>query len=243
MSLDFIVQLFPKLIEGTWITILLLIITGILGNAGAVGVALARVSKNPAIRLPAQGYITLMRGTPLLLQIYLLYYGLGDIFAHTSFIRYGFLWPFFRDGFWYAVAALSLNTAAYSGEVLRGAIEAVPHGEIEAGVACGMSRFLLLRRIILPRAFRIALPTFSGETILLLKATALASTVTVMDMMGMANFIRAQSFRVYEPLLAAAFIYIVLTFILTRGFVFLERHLNKDRVAPKQVLITVRPGA
>jgi His/Glu/Gln/Arg/opine family amino acid ABC transporter permease subunit len=234
MSLDFFLGLFPQLLHGTWITLLILFLSGIIGNALAIGVALARVSKNPFVNSTSYFYTLLMRGTPLLVQIYLLYYGLGSIFAHTPAIRHSFLWPYLRDGFWYGVVALSLNTAGYSGEILRGAILAVPHGEIEAARAFGMSKWLVLRRITLPRAYRICLPTLVGETILLLKSTPLVSTITVLDMMGVANFIRVQTFRVYEPLLAAALIYIFLTFVLTRIFRRVEAHLNKDRIAPVQ---------
>jgi polar amino acid transport system permease protein len=234
MSLDFFLGLFPQLLHGTWITLLILFLSGIIGNALAIGVALARVSKNPFVNSTSYFYTLLMRGTPLLVQIYLLYYGLGSIFAHTPAIRHSFLWPYLRDGFWYGVVALSLNTAGYSGEILRGAILAVPHGEVEAARAFGMSKWLVLRRITLPRAYRICLPTLVGETILLLKSTPLVSTITVLDMMGVANFIRVQTFRVYEPLLAAALIYIFLTFVLTRIFRRLEAHLNKDRIAPVQ---------
>jgi His/Glu/Gln/Arg/opine family amino acid ABC transporter permease subunit len=237
MSLDFFLGMFPKLVHGVYITLLLLGLSFVFGNLMAVGVALARVSRNPLLWLPSYCYINLMRGTPLLVQLYLLYYGCGDIFAHTPAIRHSFLWPYLRDGFWYAVVAFSLNTAGYSGEVLRGAIQAVPHGEIEAGRAFGMSKWLMLRRITLPRAIRICLPTFSGETILLLKSTPLASTVTVLDMMGMANYIRAQTFRVYEPLLAAAVLYIVLTFIIAGIFRLLEARLNRDRVAPAKLAV------
>jgi His/Glu/Gln/Arg/opine family amino acid ABC transporter permease subunit len=234
MSLDFFLGLFPQLLHGTWITLLILFLSGTIGNALAIGVALARVSKNPFVNSTSYFYTLLMRGTPLLVQIYLLYYGLGSIFAHTPAIRHSFLWPYLRDGFWYGVIALSLNTAGYSGEILRGAILAVPHGEVEAARAFGMSKWLVLRRITLPRAYRICLPTLVGETILLLKSTPLVSTITVLDMMGVANFIRVQTFRVYEPLLAAALIYVFLTFVLTRIFRWLEAHLNKDRIAPVQ---------
>jgi ABC-type arginine/histidine transport system permease subunit len=133
------------------------------------------------------------------------------------------------------VIALSLNTAGYSGEVLRGGILAVPHGEIEAARAFGMSKWLMLRRVTLPRALRICLPTLVGETILLLKSTPLVSTITVLDMMGTANYIRVQTFRVYEPLLSAALIYIFLTFVLTRIFRWVERRLNRDRIEPVQL--------
>ena len=235
MSLDFFLGLFPQLLHGTWITLLILFLSGAIGNLLAIGVALARVSRNPFVNTTSYFYTLLMRGTPLLVQIYLLYYGMGSIFAHTPAIRHSFLWPYLRDGFWYGVVALSLNTAGYTGEILRGAILAVPHGEIEAARAFGMSKWLVLRRVTLPRAYRICLPTLVGETILLLKSTPLVYTITVLDMMGVANFIRVQTFRVYEPLLAAALIYVFLTFVLTRFFRWLEARLNRDRVTPVQV--------
>lgn len=232
MSLDFFLGVFPQLIDGTWITILLVLVSGAIGNSLALGVALARVSKNPLLWMPSYTYIYLIRGTPLLVQMYFLYYGMGDVFAHEPAIRHSFFWPILRNGFWYGVAALSLSTAGYTGEVLRGAIQAVPFGEVEAGRAFGMSYWLILRRVVLPRAIQICLPTLGGETILLLKSTALVSTITVEDMMWKANFIRVQTFRIYEPLLAAALVYIALTFLLSRGFRVLERHMNRDRLQP-----------
>jgi His/Glu/Gln/Arg/opine family amino acid ABC transporter permease subunit len=235
MSLDFLLSLFPKLLQGTYVSLLLLVISSVIGNLLAVPVALARVSRNPLLWIPSYVFILLMRGTPLLVQIYILYYGVGYILGQMPGVRGSFLWPYLREGFWYAVLALSINTAGYSGEILRGAILAVPHGEVEAGRAFGMHKFLILRRIILPRAIRISLPTFGGETILLLKATSLASTVTVTELLRVADGVRAQTYRIDEPLIAAAIIYIILSFILTRGFYFAERHLNKDRVAPKSV--------
>ena len=228
-SENFYVHLALKLLEATPVTLALLLISGIIGNLLAVPVAIARVSRNPALWVPSYLYILIMRGTPLLVQIYLIYYGLGEVFAKSPEIRNSMFWPFLRSGFWYAAFALAINTAGYSGEILRGAIMAVPHGEIEAGRAFGMSKWLIMRRITLPRAIRICLPTLSGEAILLLKATALASTVTVMDILGAANFIRSQSFRTYETLIAAGIMYVILTFILTRIFYFVENRLNKDR--------------
>ena len=236
MSLDFFLGIFPQLLRGTWVTLQILFLSGVIGNLLAIGVALGRVSRNPFVNTTSYFYTLLMRGTPLLVQIYLLYYGLGSIFAHMPAIHHSFLWPYLREGFWYGVVALSLNTAGYTGEILRGAILAVPHGEIEAARAFGMSKWLVLRRITLPRAYRICLPTLVGETILLLKSTPLVYTITVLDMMGVANFIRVQTFRVYEPLLAAALIYIFLTFVLTRFFRWVEARLNRDRVAPVQVV-------
>src|SRR5206468_12488221 len=119
------------------------------GLALAIPLALLRVSRKPLLWVPVYGYIFFLRGTPLLIQVYLIYYGLGQI----GWIKTTFLWGFFREAYWCALLAFSLNTSAYTAEILRGAIQAVPHGEIEAAKACGMSRTLALRRIILPRAF------------------------------------------------------------------------------------------
>lgn len=235
----------PKLIAAVPLSIFLVVTSGLIGNILAVPVALARISPNPLLWMPAYGFILLMRGTPLLIQIYLIYYGLGQVFGDMTLFGKPLMRaiPFLRDAIYYAVFALAINTAGYSGEILRGAILAVPHGEIEAGRAFGMSRWLIFRRITLPRAIRICLPAMSTETILLLKATSLASTITVYEVLGMAQFIRQQTFRVYETLIGAAIVYIVLVFILTRILNWLERYLNKDRERPVSVPLaqTVKP--
>ncbi|TXH35773.1 MAG: ABC transporter permease [Rhodospirillaceae bacterium] len=230
----------PKLLQAIPVTLGLTVVSCVVGNLMAVPIAMARISPNPFLWMPSYLYILLMRGTPLLVQIYLIYYGLGQILPGT-WVRHSFLWPYLRDGFWYAIVALSLNTAGYTGEILRGAIQAVPHGEIEAGKAFGMSPWLVLRRITLPRAIRICLPTMSTETILLLKSTSLAATITVMDVLGTARWIQKQTFRIYEPLIAAGLIYVTLVFILTRLLNWLERSLNKDRdrPAPSKSLTTL----
>jgi polar amino acid transport system permease protein/octopine/nopaline transport system permease protein len=230
--LTFVVyKLIPGLLGAIPTTLALTAICCVVGNLLAVPIAVARVSPHWYLWVPSYIYILLMRGTPLLVQIYLIYYGLGQILPHT-WVRHSFLWPFLRDGFWYAIFALSLNTAGYTGEILRGAIQAVPHGETEAGKAFGMSGWLIFRRITLPRAIRICLPTMSTETVLLLKSTSLAATITVMDVMGTARWLQKQSFRTYEPLIAAGLIYIILVFILSRFLNWLERRLNRDREQP-----------
>lgn len=224
----------PALIKAIPLSIFLVVVSGVIGNLAAVPVALARISPNPLLWVPAYCFILLMRGTPLLIQIYLIYYGLGQVFADMTLFGKPLMraLPFMREAMYYAVFALSLNTAGYTGEILRGAILAVPHGEIEAGRAFGMSKWMILRRITLPRAIRICLPAMSTETILLLKATALASTITVYEVLGMAQYIRAQTFRVYETFFGAAIVYIVLVFVLTRLLNWLERYLNRDRERP-----------
>jgi polar amino acid transport system permease protein len=229
MSLTYAISLLPKMLDGTMVTIALLVLSWVFGNALAVGVALARVSRNLAARAPSWIFIQVIRGTPLLVQIYLLYYGLGSVFARWPAIRGSILWPYLREGFWYAVVALGISTGAYAGEILRGAIQTVPRGEQEAARSLGLRPWQVTRLIILPRAIQACLPALGGETILLLKSTALASTVTVLDMMGQANFARAQSLRVYEPLLMAGAIYILLTLAITQLFSFAERKLNPER--------------
>ncbi len=229
MSGDYLLQLLPRLLDGTLVTIELLTLSWVIGNALAVGTALARVSPRRALRAPSWAYIQIIRGTPLLVQIYLFYYGLGSVFSHSPAIRQSFLWSYLRDGFWYAVIALGVSTGAYTGEILRGAIAAVPAGEVEAARSLGLRGRHVTWLIVLPRAVQSCLPALAGETILLLKSTALASTVTVLDMMGQANFARAQSLRVYEPLLSAAAIYILLTVCITQAFAAIERRLGRGR--------------
>lgn len=217
----------PQLIMVLPLTLFLTISSSVIGNILAVPVAVARLSYNPFLWVPARVFIFMMRGTPFLIQLYFIYYGLGQLIPGWMMRGY----PFLKDGLWYAVFALSLNTAGYTGEILRGAILAVPHGEIEAGRAFGMNRYQVFWRITLPRAVRICLPTMSSETILLLKATSIASLVTVYEVMGTATTIRVDTYRVYDTLIGAGIVYFVTVYGLTRVLNWLERRLNKDRLA------------
>ena len=239
-----VVYVMPKVLAGIPMTILLMVVSGVIGNLLAVPVAVARIHPNPLLWVPSYLFILVMRGTPLIVQLYLIYYGLGQIFGGITIggdplMR---VLPFLRDGIWYAFFALSINTAGYSGEILRGAILAVPHGEIEAGRAFGMSRWMIFRRITLPRAIRICLPAMSTEMVLLLKVTALASLVTVYEVLGTARYIQQQDLRFYEPLIAAGVIYILLVFGLTRILNWLERYLNKDRERPVSTAAVAQPA-
>ncbi|MDQ7247246.1 ABC transporter permease [Dongia sedimenti] len=216
----------PQLLWAVPLTLFLTFGSSFIGNMLAVPVALARISPNPLLSLPARLFIFTMRGTPLLIQLYFVYYGLGQLIP--GWMMRGF--PFLRDGLWYALFAFSINTAGYTGEILRGAILAVPHGEIEAARAFGMSRWQVFRRVTLPRAVRICLPAMSSETILLLKATSLASLVTVYEVMGTATTIRVDTFRVYDTLIGAGIVYFILVFGLTRVLNWLEQRLNRDRM-------------
>jgi len=228
MEFSWFAKYLPLLAEGLWRTLLLVFWSGLIGFLLAIPIGLAQTRRGVASTL-SRAFTTIIRGTPLLVQVYLIYYGLGDLFAQTPQIRQSFLWPYLRDGFWYAVVAFAISVAAYEGEVMRGGFLAVPKGELEAARACGMSRFMILRRIWLPRALQISLPTLSGEAILLLKSTPLAATITVIDLMGAANIIRAQTFRVYEPLIVVAAVYVVLAAAIALAFRLLERRVPAPR--------------
>ena len=217
----------PQLLWAVPLTLFLTFGSSIIGNLLAVPVAVARLSPNPLISLPARAFIFTMRGTPLLIQLYFVYFGLGQVIPGWMMRDV----PFLRNGLWYALFAFSINTAGYTGYILRGAILAVPHGEIEAARAFGMNRWQVFFRVTLPRAVRICLPAMSSETILLLKATSLAYLVTVYEVMGTATSIRVNTFRVYDTLIGAGIVYFVLVFLLTRVLNWVERYLNKDRLA------------
>jgi His/Glu/Gln/Arg/opine family amino acid ABC transporter permease subunit len=211
-----------RYLDGTLLTIQLVAISCAAAAVLSLPLALARLSANPLLRGAAFSYGAFFRGTPLLIQIFLIYYGLGQF----AFIRHSFLWFFLRDAYPCALIALALNMAAYLAEIVRGGILAVPAGEREAAVAIGMSRALAYRRIILPRAYRLMLPALSNEVVIQLKSTALASTITLMELTGVARRLVAVSYST-NPLLVAGAIYVVLTFLITRGFTLAERRLNR----------------
>ncbi|MFT7179285.1 MAG: polar amino acid transport system permease protein [Oceanospirillaceae bacterium] len=217
----------PKLLTGTWLTIQLLLISVFFGMLLAIPIGLVQVTGPRIFSLPARAFCTTFRGTPLLIQLWLLYYGLGSIFPYIDGIRTSFLWPYLRDAFPYAIVAFTLSVAAYEGEIMRGAFKNVPKGELEAGIASGMSRFQLLRRIWLPRAFQNVLPTLAGEMVLTLKATPLAATITVYEIFGVGTIIRQETYRIYEPLLLIAGVYICLTAIIVMLFHWLEGRVPK----------------
>lgn len=229
MNFQVIVDSLPRLLEGALLTVELVVVSVTVGLVIAVPVALMRVSTTPWLSAPAFAYIFFFRGTPLLVQIFLVYYGLGQF----ETVREGPLWPILREPYWCAIIAFSLNTAAYTAEILRGAILAVPHGEVEATKAFGMSKALAYRRIILPRAFRIGMPAYGNEIILMLKGSALASTITLLDLTGMARTIIARTYTPVEIFLAAGVIYLILTFAFTRGWALLERRLSGHLAAQR----------
>ncbi len=222
MRWDWIQEYWKLALGGLWRTIWILVVTVVLGFLLAVPLGLAQAAGPRWLAWPALTFCTIIRGTPLLLQLWLLYYGLGSLFPQFPWIRHSELWPYLRQAWPYAVLSLSLSYAGYEGEVMRGAFAGVPRGQLEAGRAFGMSRWKIFRRIWLPQAVQRALPTLAGETVLQLKATPLVATITVIDLYAVASTVRQDTFITYEPLLLLALIYMVLTGIL----VFLFRKIE-----------------
>ena len=226
MRWDWLPQYFPLLLHGLYLTLLILVVSVVVGFILAVPIGLAQVTGSPPVRWLARGFCSYIRGTPLLTQIWLLYYGVGSLFpvigAEFPTFKENFMWLIRLDAFYYALLAFTLNFAGYEGEVMRGAFLGVPKGELEAARAFGMSPWKVLNRVWFPRAVRQVLPTLAGETIAQLLATPLAFTIPVMELMGVTSRIRQDTFLIYEPLLFLALVYIVLTFLITRAFNYFE---------------------
>ncbi|GGB78802.1 ABC transporter permease [Marinobacterium zhoushanense] len=230
---DVIIEHFPRLLDGVWVTLQLVFVSGIAGLLLAVPLALMRTSSRVWLRALPFAYIFFFRGTPLLVQIFLIYYGSSQFEA----VRESALWPILREPYWCAIIAFTLNTAAYSAELIRGAIQAIPKGELEAADAFGMSHALKVRRIVLPRAFGIVLPAYGNELILMLKGSSLASTITLLDITGAARTIIARTYTPLEIFFAAGMLYLLISAIMIGGFRVLERRLNRHHHyrGPEQV--------
>ena len=225
MSFDFtlIIDAVPKILLGIGLTFQLLVVSAVLGLVLAIGIMLMRISGKWYLSWPAQIYIYIFRGTPILVQIFIVYYG----FPQLEFIRESFIWPLFRDPFGCAIVALTLNTGAYVSEILRGGVMGVDRGILEAGTALGPSVRQRFIHLTSPIAIRLALPAYGNDVISLLKSTALASTITLADMTGIARTIVAQTFAPYEIFISLAIIYMILTWILQKSLGRVERHLGR----------------
>ena len=203
-------------------TILLLLISLPLGFVLALLFALGRVSKITLLSRTIASYIFVIRGTPLLVQIYLIYFGLGSV----KFIRESFLWYALKEPFWCGVLALTINTVAYGAEIFRGGIQSIEKGQVESGLSLGFGRFMLLRKIILPIAIRKVLPSYGNELILMVKATSLVSLTTYMEMTGIARKIMAKTFAPVEAFIAAGILYLFLNFLMIQFVKYLEWKYN-----------------
>lgn len=222
-SLDLMISSLPRLLDGAILTMELVALSVAIGFFIAVPVGVLRSMGGPWwMQALPWSYIFFFRGTPLLIQIFLIYYGLGQFEA----VRDSILWPLLRDSYWCALIAFTLNTAAYSAEILRGSIAAVPAGEIEAARAVGMTPRQILFRITLPRAFRMCLPAYGNEIIFLIKGSALASAITLAELTGTANIIIARTYKPVEVFLAAGLVYLAMIYGLTLFLKAVERRLS-----------------
>ena len=216
----FLLDTLLRLLAGVPLTLQLTVCSVAFGIVLAGGLALLTRVGGVA-GLLARGYIFVFRGSPLLVQIFLIYYGLGQFPA----VRHSVLWPMLRQPWWCALLALSLNTAAYGAEVIRGGLLAVPRGQVEAGRVCGMSTAGLYRRVILPLALRQALPAYGNEVIIMVKSTSLASVITLMEVTGIAKGIISETFRALPVFACAAAIYLAINFTVAGAVRLLERRL------------------
>ncbi|WP_315918329.1 ABC transporter permease [Mesorhizobium sp. SP-1A] len=226
MDIELIREAVPILLKGLRVTATLTVLSVLIGfNLGLV-LAIMRVSSNRFVSGFAKYYSMVFRGTPLLVQIFLFYYGLGQL----SFVKNSeALWWIVSDGARCAVMALALNTAAYTSEILRGGLMSVPAGLVEAAQACGMSRALRFRRIEFPLAIRQALPAYGNELVLVVKGTSLASTITVLEVTGYAKRLMSQTYAVLEVFAIAGALYLVTNLVLITLVRLLERHLTRHQ--------------
>ncbi len=225
MIFDFalIVDSIPKMLMGIGLTFQLLFLSAVLGLALAIVLLLMRISGRWYLSAPAMVYIYIFRGTPILVQIFIIYHGLPQL----EFVRDSIFWPILREPFGCAIVALTLNTGAYVSEILRGGVLGVDRGLKEAGAALGLSARHRFVYITSPIAIRLALPAYSNDVISLMKSTALVSTITLLDMMGIARTIVAETYAPYEVFLSLMVIYLVLTWIIQRSFGWTERRMSR----------------
>jgi len=222
MDVQVIIDNLPLYFQGLWVTITLVVSSLAIGLCLAVPVALLATAKNKWISFLPKAYIYFFRGTPLIVQMFMIYHGMGQF----TIVHETFLWTIFQEAYACALIAFALNTAGYTGEILRGTIEQTLFGEIEAAKACGMSTPMIYRRIILPSTFRRALPAYGNEVIFMLHGSSLAGVITIVDLFGAARIVNSRSFVPFESYITAGIFYLAMTFMIVWGFKMAERHFH-----------------
>jgi arginine/ornithine transport system permease protein len=218
VRLDLVLANWTLFAEGVWMTVQLTALALVFGFLIALPAGLVRAWRAPGERAVA-AYVYLFRGTPLLVQTFLIYYGL----AQFDWVRESWAWVFLREPWWCALIAFSLNSGAYMTEIVRGAVETTPRGELEAAEALGLSPVQVTGLVLLPSALRRALPQFGNEVVFMLHGSVVASVITLQDILGAGRTLNARFYLAYEGLLAAAALYMALTFVIVVGFRRLER--------------------
>ncbi len=219
MDLDLVLNSFTKLLSASVITLKLLSLSLILGLCIGLFFAVLRIKSNFLLEKIAYVYSYIFRGTPLLVQIFIIYYGFGQV----EFIRQSFMWVILKEPYWCAIIAFALNTGAYTSEILRSAFQTIKPGFIEAGKSLGINNKIIFYKIQIPIAIRQSLPAYGNEIILMLKGTSLASTVTLMDLTGVAKYIISTTFKPIEVFIVAGSIYLLITFVIHNLIKFLEK--------------------
>ena len=219
MDFELMINSFPKLLNAAVVTLKLLSVSLIVGLFIGLLFAILRLNKNIFINTFAYGYSYVFRGTPLLVQIFIIYFGLGQIES----LRSSFLWVILKEPYWCAIIAFALNTGAYTSEILRSAFQTIKPGIIEAGKSLGISNKIIFYKVQIPIAIRQSLPAYGNEIILMLKGTSLASTVTLMDLTGVAKYIISTTFKPIEVFIVAGGIYLFMTFIIHNVIKYLEK--------------------
>ncbi len=219
MDFELMINSFPKLLNAAVVTLKLLSVSLIVGLFIGLLFAILRLNKNIFINKFAYGYSYVFRGTPLLVQIFIIYFGLGQIES----LRSSFLWVILKEPYWCAIIAFALNTGAYTSEILRSAFQTIKPGIIEAGKSLGISNKIIFYKVQIPIGIRQSLPAYGNEIILMLKGTSLASTVTLMDLTGVAKYIISTTFKPIEVFIVAGGIYLFMTFIIHNVIKFLEK--------------------
>ncbi len=222
MDIDLIINSFPKLLTASLITLKLLLVSLIIGVFLGLFFAILRMSKNIFVKQFAYGYSYIFRGTPLLVQIFIIYFGL----AQLEWLKKSVLWVILKDPYWCAIIAFSLNSGAYTSEILRSAFQTIQTSMIEAGKSLGISNKIIFYKIQIPIAIRQSLPAYGNEMILMMKGTSLASTVTLMDITGVAQKIISTTFKPIEVFIIAGSIYLFMTFCINKFIKLLEKKYN-----------------
>ena len=224
MDLDLMINSLPKLLIATLTTLKLLSLSLIFGLAIGFIFAIMRLSKNKFVSNFSYGFSYVFRGTPLLVQIFIIYFGLGQI----EYLRSTILWVILKEPYWCAIIAFSLNTGAYTSEILRSAFQTIKPGILEAGKSLGISSKIIFYKIQIPIAIKQSLAAYGNEIILMLKGTSLASTVTLMDLTGVAKYIISTTFKPVEVFIVAGSIYLFLTFLVHNLIKFAEKKMGTN---------------
>lgn len=220
LDISLIANNFDRFLYGVWTTLVLTFLALLVGGLMAIPMAIARASKHPVLNPMVWSFTYIFRGSPLLVQTYLIYFGLGQF----EVVRESWLWdPILSSAWWCAFIAFSLNTAAYTTELLRGSIADTPKGEVEAAIALGHSYRNRLQRVVLPSAFRRMIPAYSNEVIFMLHGSVIASTITLQDILGVGRWLNGRYYLAYEGFITAALLYFLIVLCITRIFRWLER--------------------